>query len=214
MEASLWKQTRGRIGFGFVAALLVLCGTLLRQPFLGADGASGTATYAHGILHLTIPYHADRRGTGQLTVEVLDPEDHVLGEIEKSLEVAEGSSRWQEQVRLVKPLPLDELVWNRVRYRFQYQDTRFADLQGTESISQLMRMPVLHILAQQSYLEGSRAAVRVVRIEGIVLAFAFLVSLVTGVVFGVFPAWRASRSDSSGLWRAGRGITAAVASIG
>ena len=45
-----------------------------------------------------------------------------------------------------------------------------------------------------------------VRIDGIVLAFAFLVSLVTGVVFGVFPAWSASRSNSSGLWRAGRGV--------
>jgi MG2 domain len=162
MEASLCKHTRVRICFGFVAALLVLCGALLRQPFLGADGTSGAATYSHGILHLTIPYHADRRGTGQLTVEVLDPEDHVLGETEKSLEVAEGSFLWKEQVRLDKPLPLDELVWNRVRYRFQYQDTRFADLQGTESISQLLRMPVLHILAQQSYLEGSRAAVRAV----------------------------------------------------
>jgi uncharacterized protein YfaS (alpha-2-macroglobulin family) len=162
MEASLCKHTRVRICFGFVAALLVLCGSLLRQPFLGADGTSGTATYSHGILHLTIPCHADRRGTGQLTVEVLDPEDHVLGETEKSLEVAEGSFLWKEQVRLDRPLPLDELVWNRVRYRFQYQDTRLADLQGTESISQLLRMPVLHILAQQSYLEGSRAAVRVV----------------------------------------------------
>jgi hypothetical protein len=43
-----------------------------------------------------------------------------------------------------------------------------------------------------------------VRIDGIILAFAFLVSLVTGVVFGVFPAWSASRSDSSGLWRGSR----------
>jgi uncharacterized protein YfaS (alpha-2-macroglobulin family) len=162
MEPSLWKQTGIRICFGFVAALLVLGAALLTQTFLGADGASGTATYSHGILHLAIPYHADHRGTGKLTAEVLDPDDHVLGKIEKSLEVAEGSSLWKEQVRLDKPLPLDELVWNRVRYRFQYQDNRFADLQGTESISQLLRMPVLHILAQQSYLEGSRAAVRVV----------------------------------------------------
>src|ERR1700676_3146449 len=162
MEPSLWKQTRVRICFGFVAVLLVLFVALLVQPFLGADGASSTATYSHGILHLALPYHADHRGTGQLTVEVLDPEDHLLGKIEKSLEVAEGSSLWKEQVRLDKPLPLDEFVWNRVHYRFQYQDTRFADLQGTESISQLLRMPVLHILAQPSYLEGSRAAVRVV----------------------------------------------------
>jgi putative ABC transport system permease protein len=36
-----------------------------------------------------------------------------------------------------------------------------------------------------------------VRIDGPVLAFAFLASLLTGVCFGVFPAWRASRSDPS-----------------
>ena len=46
-----------------------------------------------------------------------------------------------------------------------------------------------------------------VRIDWIVMAFAFAVSLVTGIAFGVFPAWAASRSDSSGLWRAGRGIS-------
>jgi putative ABC transport system permease protein len=46
-----------------------------------------------------------------------------------------------------------------------------------------------------------------VRIDGIALAFAFPVSLSTGVGFGAVPAWRASRLDSSGLWRAGRGIS-------
>jgi hypothetical protein len=46
-----------------------------------------------------------------------------------------------------------------------------------------------------------------VQVDGIGLAFAFVVSLLTGGSFGVFPAWSASRSDSSGLWRAGRGIS-------
>jgi putative ABC transport system permease protein len=46
-----------------------------------------------------------------------------------------------------------------------------------------------------------------VLIDRSVLAFAFLVSLLTGLGFGVFPAWNASRTDSSGLWRAGRGIS-------
>ena len=46
-----------------------------------------------------------------------------------------------------------------------------------------------------------------VRIDGTVLVFAFVVSLVTGILFGVFPAWKASRSDASGMWRAGRGIS-------
>jgi putative ABC transport system permease protein len=46
-----------------------------------------------------------------------------------------------------------------------------------------------------------------VQIDGTVLAFAFVISLVTGILFGVFPAWKASRSDASGMWRAGRGIS-------
>src|SRR5271157_2239833 len=162
MEPSLWNQTLGRICFCFIAVLILLSVALLVQPFLGANSAPGTATYSHGMLHLAIPYHAAHRGTGHLTLEVLDPEDHVLGRMEKSLEVVEGSSQWKEQVRLDKPLALDELVWHRVRYYFQYDDTQFADLQGTESISQMLRMPVLHILGQQSYLSGSRAAVRVI----------------------------------------------------
>ncbi|MBV9888805.1 MAG: ABC transporter permease [Acidobacteria bacterium] len=46
-----------------------------------------------------------------------------------------------------------------------------------------------------------------VQIDWIVMAFALAISFVTGIAFGVFPAWAASRSDSSGLWRAGRGIS-------
>jgi len=162
MEPSLWKKTPVRICCSFIAALLVLSVALLVQPFFGANVAPGVATYSRGILRLALPYHAGHHGSGQLTVEVLDPEDHVLGRIEKTVEVTEGTSLWSEQIKLDKPLPIDELVWNRVRYSFRYQDARFANLQGTESISRLLRVPVLHILAQQSYLAGSRAAVRVI----------------------------------------------------
>jgi len=103
MELSLWKKTPVRICCGFIVALLVLSAALLVQPFLGANVAPGAATYSRGILRLALPYHADHHGTGQLTVEVLDPEDHVLGRIEKSVEVMEGSSLWREQIKLDKP---------------------------------------------------------------------------------------------------------------
>ncbi len=51
---------------------------------------------------------------------------------------------------------------SRIRYRFTYSGSAEAALGGTESISQILRMPVVHILGQQSYLSGGQAAVRVV----------------------------------------------------
>jgi len=68
----------------------------------------------------------------------------------------------QDQIKLEKALPLDDLVWHRVRYRFEYDDKQTAALEGTESISQILRTPVIHILGQQSYLSGGAAAVRVI----------------------------------------------------
>ena len=140
-----------------VAALVVL------QPFQASGGApSSVATYSHGLLHLTISYHAARAGSGHLAMEVLDPEDNVLGRAERHAEVDEGKGRWQDEIKLEKPLPLDDLVWHRVRYRFEYDDGKTAVLEGTESISQILRTPVIHILGQQSYLTGGQAAVRVI----------------------------------------------------
>ncbi len=101
------------------------------QPFQASGGAPATvATYSHGLLHLTIAYHAARSGAGQLTIEVLDPEDNVLGRAERQVEVAAGQGRWQDQIKLEKPLPLDDLVWHRVRYRFEYADRQTAAIGG------------------------------------------------------------------------------------
>ena len=81
---------------------------------------------------------------------------------EKRVDVAEGTGQWQEDIRLGKRLALDELVWHRLRYRFEYGDRSDSVLEGTESISQILRTPVVHILGQESYLTGSPAAVRVI----------------------------------------------------
>jgi putative ABC transport system permease protein len=43
----------------------------------------------------------------------------------------------------------------------------------------------------------------VMRVDGRVLAFTFALSLVTGVLFGALPAWRASRLDVNAALRAG-----------
>jgi uncharacterized protein YfaS (alpha-2-macroglobulin family) len=141
-------------------ALTALWG--LRSFQASARPASTVATYSQGLLHLTIPYHSTRAGAGQLTMEVLDPEDNVLGRTERGAVVAEGPGQWQDTIKLEKLLPVDDLVWHRVHYRFAYDDQKIAALEGTESISQILRRPVIHILGQQAYLSGGLAAVRVI----------------------------------------------------
>src|SRR6267143_1255668 len=146
-----------------IAALLAaVIAVVLVEPFHAAKGNTAVVTYTHGVLHVTIPYHAVHSGDGKLTVGVLDPEDKVLGRAETQIAVGEGYGRWQEEIRLDKALAVDDLVWHRVRYRYEYDDQKAAALEGTESISQILRTPVVHILGQQSYLSGGPAAVRVI----------------------------------------------------
>jgi hypothetical protein len=122
-----------------------------------------TAAYARGILAVTIPYHAEQAGSGKLTVEILDPEEHTLGRTEAEVQIAKGDGVWQRTIRPEQPIPFDEIVWQRVRYRFVSNGDRITPvtIEGVESISQILRRPVVRILGQKEYLAGSRAAIRV-----------------------------------------------------
>jgi uncharacterized protein YfaS (alpha-2-macroglobulin family) len=163
MDNSNQPRNPARFVIFMLTLFLTIAAFVALQPFQASGGApSAVATYSHGLLHLTISYHAARTGAGQLTLEVLDPEDNVLGRAERHVEAAGGQGRWQDEIKLEKPLPLDDLVWHRVRYRFVYDDRQTAGLEGTESISQVLRTPVIHILGQQSYLTGGLAAMRVI----------------------------------------------------
>jgi A-macroglobulin TED domain/Alpha-2-macroglobulin family/MG2 domain/A-macroglobulin receptor binding domain/Alpha-2-macroglobulin bait region domain/Carboxypeptidase regulatory-like domain len=132
------------------------------QPSAATNEETVVATHSHGALHVTIPYEAKRSGAGRLTVEVLDPEDQVLGREKRQIEIAAGKGHWQEQIKLEKPLADEDLVWQRLRYRFEYGARKDEALEGTESIAQILRTPVVHIMGQQVYLSGGRAAVRVI----------------------------------------------------
>ena len=162
MHPSRRKTIAGRILAGSVSALLALAVAAFVHTFAGGRNTDGSATYSHGVLRLAIPYRGIHGGSGRLTLEVLDPEDHVLGRIEKTAEATNGPSQWEAEIKLEKRLALDDLVWHRVRYRFHYDDNKIDDLQGAESVSAILRLPILRILGQQSYLSRSRAAVRVI----------------------------------------------------
>jgi A-macroglobulin TED domain/Alpha-2-macroglobulin family/Carboxypeptidase regulatory-like domain/MG2 domain/A-macroglobulin receptor binding domain/Alpha-2-macroglobulin bait region domain len=120
------------------------------------------ATYTRGNLSVTVPYQSTRAGSGKLTVEILDPEDNVLGRVERSVDISKGEGSWQQTITPEKPLLFEDLVWQRIRYRFEYSGNALPAIEGKESISQVLRRPVVHVLGQTQYLSGSQAAIRVI----------------------------------------------------
>lgn len=162
MQPNVRKTTLKRILAGAVTTLMVLLAAGLGKTFAGGEKSGERATYSHGVLRVVIPFHAVQPGAGRLTVEVLDPENHLIGHTERPAEVARGASQFRAEMKLDKPVPLDELVWHRVRYEFRYDDSKVKTLEGVDSISDILRLPVLRVLGQRTYLAGSKAAVRVI----------------------------------------------------
>ncbi|MGA2649186.1 MAG: MG2 domain-containing protein [Terracidiphilus sp.] len=144
----------------FAAVLLVgLCASLsLLQPQVRRLGA----TYRDGKLAVSIPFNAPESGSGRLTIEVLDPDDKLLGHVERRLEIRKGDGAWQQTLALSKPMPFEDLIWQRIRYRFEYDNAGLPTIDGIESISQIISRPVIHILGQKDYLAGSQASIRVI----------------------------------------------------
>src|SRR5436309_1336128 len=137
--------------FLLLAVLATIAPILIVQSFQrAADAESPAATYANRTLHLTLAYDAPHHGSGRLTIEVLDPEDAIVGSFQRRAGVSSGKGRWQEDLTLSKALPIDDLVWHRLRYRFAYDGEAAAAIEGAESISQILRRPVIHIVGQQS----------------------------------------------------------------
>ena len=120
-----------------------------------------SAIYRHGSLAVTIPYHATQAETGKLVAEILDPENHVLGRVEGTEQTTAGGGTWEETIAPAKPLPLEDLVWQRIRYRFEPDGGKASVVEGVESVAEVLRRPVVHVLGQTEYMAGSHAAIRV-----------------------------------------------------
>jgi uncharacterized protein YfaS (alpha-2-macroglobulin family) len=124
------------------------------------------ALFRHGSLYLNIPYHSTRAGMGRLTVEILNPQGESLGRIERQVRIGSGDGAWQVTLAPAQPMPIDDLVWQRVHYRFDYDGDGMSAIEDTQSISQILRRPVVRILGQTEYISGSRAAVRAIVTDG------------------------------------------------
>jgi uncharacterized protein YfaS (alpha-2-macroglobulin family) len=122
---------------------------------------SMAATYIHNQLALTIPYHAARSGSGTLVIELLSPEDKVLGHTEREAQTVDGDGAWNLDLAPAEPLPFDDLIWERIRYRYVYAGDKVPAFEQIRSVSEILRRPTIHILAQSAYIAGSHAAIRV-----------------------------------------------------
>ncbi|MGA7343007.1 MAG: MG2 domain-containing protein [Terracidiphilus sp.] len=148
--------------FPWIANLLLVAlavGLLARGG--KASSQTMTATYVRNKIVLTIPYHAARAGSGTLTVELLDPEDKVLGSTEQDARTAEGDGEWNLEFAAQQPLAFEDLVWERIRYRYVYRGETNPSFEEIREVSEILRRPVIHILGQSAYLAGGQAAIRI-----------------------------------------------------
>jgi len=127
-----------------------------------AESRTISVVYFRDALSFSVPYEAAHSGESELKLELLSPEDRVLGEVERWKRVAEGSAVWNARMTLREPMTLDKLVWQRVRYTLRYRDQAAPDLEEICSLSEILERPVLRVLGQRSYIGGAPAAMRVI----------------------------------------------------
>ncbi len=127
-----------------------------------AEPRTISAVYFRDALTFSVPYEAAHNGEAELKLELLSPEDHVLGEVTRHKRVTEGSAVWTARIVLGERMTLDELVWQRVRFTLRYENQASLDLEEIRSLSEILERPVLRVLGQRSYIAGSPAAMRVI----------------------------------------------------
>src|ERR1700733_14750826 len=106
-----WQGTQIRFTLLFLALFLAIVAVIALPPFQASSHTpTPVATYSQGLLRLSIPYEALHAGAGQFLVEVLNPEDQVLGRTERRDEITARNGQLQSEVTLEKPLAVDDLV--------------------------------------------------------------------------------------------------------
>ncbi len=143
-------------------AVVLLVGLYASFSLLQPQSQHLSATYRDGKLAVNIPYNAPEPGPGRLTIEVVDPEGKPLGRVERRLEIRKGDGAWQQTIAPSEPMPFEDILWQRIRYRFDYDNARLPAIEGVESISQIISRPVIHILGQKEYISGSHASIRII----------------------------------------------------
>ena len=146
-----------RVFQAFSGLVLLLAGT-----FGNVESRTISAVYFRDALAFSVPYETAHSGQAELKLELLSPEDHVLGEVKRHKRVTEGSAVWNARMVLGERMALDELVWQRARFTLRYENQTSPDLEEIRSLSEILERPVMRVLGQRSYIAGAPAAMRVI----------------------------------------------------
>src|ERR1700683_3169134 len=86
--------------------LLLIAIAAAYAPLTGAGASAAAAIFRHGVLSVAIPYHGARPGSGKLIAEIVDPEGHVLGRVERPGAIAKSDGTWQQSIAPTKSIAL------------------------------------------------------------------------------------------------------------
>ena len=140
------------------AALAALVYTAAPRDMVFASGDRLGATYLDGTLRVSVPYDETVARSHTLRVEVLAPDDKPVAGATTAVAPSREARPWEVSVTVDKNIPLEDLVWHRLRVG-----------EGTAarvvSLSEVLHLPVVRVLAQRAYAAGSRASVRVIVVD-------------------------------------------------
>src|SRR5262245_14469019 len=134
-------------------AVATLLQTIIPQDGVFADDNELAAVFRNGSLEVNIPYDEAFPRNRSLTLEVIDPSDKPIAKAIKSAGTDGRAVR--VSLPIEKRIPLEDLAWDRLRISA-------GDSVKTVSISEILRVPVVRIMAQRAYAAGSTASIRVI----------------------------------------------------
>src|SRR5215212_9603211 len=132
-----------------------LCLTIApRQQAFAADNELA-AVYRNGQLELNIPYdEATARGR-VLNIEILDPNDKQVARLSKAVSESRDGGSWKANIPIDRNVAIEDLAWDRLKINA-------GDGPKVVSLSEILRVPVVRILAQRAYAAGSSASARII----------------------------------------------------
>src|SRR5947207_2823616 len=122
-----------------------------------ADDNELAAVFRSGSLEVNVPNEPGTANNQTLSIEILDPNEKLVARVVRSVSPSDNRAL-RVTVPLDKSIALEDLAWDRLKITA-------GDSSKIVSISEILRVPVVRILAQRAYAAGSPASVRIITVD-------------------------------------------------